>query len=360
MADLSIKESPYHCDKYKSFLFTSTPFKSIDDSGYDTSSSTINGVTSNMSNLSDGSINLDPTINDHSKFQSCSDISCIKKNANQKKDSVCCTDCKVFNKLPQQLEISSDLSPSKKFKFSSDLRMRFQLNKRVKKEKCRPNRKMYYLHNNINHERISLEDRKNVDIMYFLSERHHFGPVIEKIFSFLSDCDIVSVSLVSKVWNNAVKNSLIANKKMEKYFKLSKENRECERKDRTSGYNKGCLTNIENVMRSPVKRDLVLKSPPVSPSKYRWHVFQKEARKLNSDQRLIHCPLCRMPSSWSPTQSTRAQCHGIHCGYTFCTSCMCEYSNYSEHKCRSVPISSNTRRSLISSISKSKHNLRRL
>ena len=61
---------------------------------------------------------------------------------------------------------------------------------------------------------------------------------------------------------------------------MSKENRGGhEGRDRSSFNNKGCLANISNVMRSPSKRDLPQRSPPVSPSKFRIHLYQKVSKK---------------------------------------------------------------------------------
>ncbi|XP_050420395.1 F-box only protein 5-like [Adelges cooleyi] len=361
MADLSMKESPCY-DKCMPFLCTSTPYKIINDSGYDTPSSTLTNASSNYSH--EASMSFDQTLSSDfatTQFSLCTPSFSQKRSIKKLEDITNKTDCTVKNKFIEEEPPSvTELSPSKKFKSSSDLRMRFRINKCPKQDDHLQKKKNIDSPKIVSHERASLEGRDHVDIMYFLAERNHFGLVVEKIFSYLSDSDIVPVSMVSKIWNNAVQNSPTAQSKRQIYFKLSKENRGCEGRNRAAMINKGCLSNIGNVMRSPTKRDLTPRSPPVSPSKYRWHVFQKEAKKLNPDQRLIRCPLCTMPSSWTPTQSTRAQCHRIHCRYTFCTSCMCEYTVVPVHKCRSTPISSHARQTLITSMSRSKHNLRRL
>ncbi|CAH1721284.1 F-box only protein 5-like [Aphis gossypii] len=343
MADVSLKESP--C--YNSLVTTSTPYKSINDSGYDTPSS----ISSSLSQISEVSYSFDHTPSDIDSLQLSSpihDFSLIKKNDRKLED--------ITNKVE---------SPTKKLKLCSDSQLGFRLHETSNNDDSQfLKRKNLIPSRNVNHERISIEGREKVDLMYFLSERYHFQPVIEKILSFLSGSDIMSMCMVSKVWCTAIENSPIAQKKKQKYFKLSKENR-CgyDGRDRSAFNNKGCLANISNFMRSPSKRELPQRSPPVSPSKYRFHVFQKEAKKLSSDQQLIPCPRCSRPASWSPSQSTRAECKGFHCKFIFCTECKCEYSNKFEHKCLSTPIlsmSSYNCRPMVYNLSKRKHYLRRL
>lgn len=282
MANVSVKESPFY-NHYNSLITTSTPQKNINDSGYNTPSSTL---SSNLSQISEVSVSFEHTPSDHhhqiitpsdhhDMLQVSSDVHNFTVNDfNKLEDITNMNDSDIHLSPPTYQE----LSPSKKFKFSSDMRMRFRINRCSNDEESQfLKRKNFTPHRNeINHERISVEGRENVDIMYFLAERHNFEPVIEKIFSFLSGSDIVSMSMVSKTWCSAVKNSLTAQKKKRMYFKLSKENRVgYDGRDRSALHNKGCLANIANVMRSPSKSDLLQRSPPVSPSKYRFHVFQK-------------------------------------------------------------------------------------
>ncbi|XP_015367202.1 PREDICTED: F-box only protein 5-like [Diuraphis noxia] len=340
MADISLKESPYY---NKSLVITSTPYKSIDDSGYNTPSY---NVSSNLSQISEVSISFDHTPSDIDSLQLSSPT--LDKNHRKLED--------ITNTVE---------SPTKKFKLCSDAQFSVRLNDSSNNDDSQfLKRKNYILPKNVNYERNSIEGREKVDIMYFLSERYHFQPVIEKILSFLSGSDILSMSMVSKIWSTAVENSPIAQKKKQKYFKLSKENR-CGHvgRDRSAFNNKGCLANISNVMCSPSKKELPQRSPPVSPSKYRFHVFQKEAKKLSSDQQLVPCPRCSRPASWSPSQSTRAECKGFHCKFIFCTECKCEYSNTFDHKCLSIPIlsmSSYNCRPMVYNLSRRKRNLRRL
>lgn len=256
MADISLKES--HCYN-NSLITTSTPYKSLDDSGYNTPSS---NISSNFSQISGVSISFNHSPSDIDSLRLSSTTHNFTLNNNDRK----------LEDITNTAE-----SPTKKFKLGSELQMRFRRNRFSNSDdSLLIKRKNLIPLKNINRERISIEGREKVDFMYFLSERNHFEPVIEKILSFLSGSDIMSMSMVSKSWCTAVENSPIAQKKKKKYFKLSKENRgRYVGRDRSAVNNKGLLANISNVMRSPSKRDVPQRSPPVSPSKYRFHVFQK-------------------------------------------------------------------------------------
>lgn len=276
MADTFVKKSPFYT-KYKSLITTSTPYRSINDSGYNTPNSTLSSnASSNLNLISEVSLSFNHT---SPGLQLSSNTHRFPLDRSRRKlediTNYAITDSDV-NILPSSTR-EEELSPSKKFKPSRDIRLHCRINNFPKDNDRRfLKRKTVTSHQNVNHERISVEGRENVDFMYFLSERHHFEPVTEKIFSFLSGSDVISMSMVSRIWCNAVQKSPMAQKKKLMYLKLSKENRNrCDGRDRSTLVNKGCLANISNVMRSPSKRDAPQRSPPVSPSKYRFHVFQK-------------------------------------------------------------------------------------
>jgi len=279
MADISVKESPSYI-KYKPLITTSTPHKSINDSGYNTSSSTLSNASSNLNLISEVSISFNHTSSDLEILQLSSNTHNFTLDHSRRKlENITNTIAVDVNISPSSVN-EEEHSPSKKFKLSPDRRLPYHVKNCPKDDDSQfLNRKAIVTLKNVNHERISVEGRENVDFMYFLAERHHFEPVTEKIFSFLSGSDIISMSMVSKIWCNAVQKSPTAQKKKRIYFKLSKENRSryngC---DRSTFINKGCLANIGNVMRSPSKRDVPQRSPPVSPSKYRFHVFQKASK----------------------------------------------------------------------------------
>jgi len=364
MADTSVNKSPFYT-KHKSLVTTSTPYRSINDSGYNTPSSTLSSkASSNLNLVSEVSLSFNHT-SPGLQLSSNTHNFTLDRSRRKLEDITNYAITDSAANISPSCTPEEELSPSKKFKLSLDMRLRCHLNNFPNDDDSRIlKRKTVIPYQNVHHERISVEGRENVDFMYFLSERHHFEPVTEKIFSFLSGGDVISMSMVSKIWCNAVEKSPTAQKKKRMHLKLSKENRNrCDGHNRSTLINKGCLINISNVMRSPSKRDVPQRSPPVSPSKYRFHVFQKEAKKLSSDQRLVPCPRCTRPASWSPSLSTRAECKGYHCKFVFCTNCMCEYSSNFEHKCLSMSIlsmSSCSRRSMRSNLSKRKHNLRRL
>lgn len=275
MAEVSAKESPFY-NKSMSIITTSTPLRSIDDSGYN-SSCTLSTVSSNLSQISEVSITFDdtPPSNYETLQVSATSRSFNQDHSRSKLEDITNRPSSNVGNTPSNTR--QEMSPTKQLKLSSELRLYFKSND----DDGLLRRKNVPVQKSINHKRISVDGREKIDIMYFLVERHHFEPVAEKIFSFLSGSDIISMSMVSKVWCKAVKNSPMAQKKKGTYFKLSKENRDLfNGRDRSSYPNKGCLANISNVMRSPTKRDLPQRSPPVSPSKYRFHVFQKVSETI--------------------------------------------------------------------------------
>lgn len=276
MEDVSVKES---CNNKYESITTSTPYKSIHDSGYYTPSSTISSASSNLHQISEVSISFNHSPSDPDiDLQLSSAVHNLTQNCNENTLGDISNTVDSHNYFYTSPYVRQELSPSKKFKLSSDLRLRFRtINKSLKDNDSLFLKRKSPIPTKTNiHERNSLEGREKVDFIFFLSERHHFELVTEKIFSFLSGSDIISISMVSKTWCNAVENSQIAQKKKRTYFKLSKENRcDYDGRDRSAFHNKGYLTNISNVMRSPSKKDMPQRSPPVSPSKYRFHVFQK-------------------------------------------------------------------------------------
>jgi len=84
--------------------------------------------------------------------------------------------------------------------------------------------KNFRSHKQFYNKRIFLEGLNKVDFMYYLTKRHNFVPVTEKIFSFLHGKDIESMSKVSRIWRSAVKHSPLARKKQKLYLISVKEN----------------------------------------------------------------------------------------------------------------------------------------
>lgn len=282
--DLSVKESP--CYKMnKSLIITSTPLKNINDSGYNTPSSVLSNASSNLNQISEVSsqvsLSLNHTSSDLGVLQLSSNSQHFTRDHNESKLGDITN--KTYSDVNFSLSPYQELSPTKKFKSSLDVRMRYHINKYpeddenhfIKRKNSEKNVRAQE-HAILQQHHISMEGRVNIDFMLCLARAPH---VVEKIFSFLSDNDVISASMVSRTWCNIVKNSPVAQKKKNIYFKLSKENRGGhEGRDRSSFNNKGCLANISNVMRSPSKRDLPQRSPPVSPSKFRISLYQKVSK----------------------------------------------------------------------------------
>lgn len=284
--DLSVKESPYY-KMHKSLITTSTPLKSINDSGYNTPSSILSNASSNLNQISE----VSPQVSLYLNHTSSSDLGVLQLSSNSQYFTRDHNESKlgdITNKTYSDVNFSlspcQELSPTKKFKSSLDMRTHFHVNNGPEDDENhfikRKNSEKNFSpqeHVILQQQRISMEGRENIDIMNCLARIPH---VIEKIFSFLSDNDVISVSMVSTTWCGIVRYSPVAQKKKAVYFKLSKENRGgYEGRDRSSFNNKGCLANISNVMRSPSKRDLPQRSPPVSPSKFRIHLYHKVSKK---------------------------------------------------------------------------------
>jgi len=106
------------------------------------------------------------------------------------------------------------------------------------------------------HKRISLEGKKKVDFMHYLSKRYNFAPVTEKIFSFLHGKDILAMSMVSKTWLNAVKYSPTAKRKKKSYItymRSDKENHGHIERRRLCLPSRRVFGDISNIMRFPLK-----------------------------------------------------------------------------------------------------------
>lgn len=66
--------------------------------------------------------------------------------------------------------------------------------------------------------RVSVEGRKRIDFVYFLTKCNGGYWAMEKIFSYLSYKDISTIFLVSKTWKNVILNSKTVQKNFENHF----------------------------------------------------------------------------------------------------------------------------------------------
>lgn len=127
-----------------------------------------------------------------------------------------------------------------------------------------------------------------VDFVTNLGEKSNHWRVIEKIFSYLAPKDLCAVNVVSKSWRNICLNDNEANLRRKAYvtaIQTSKENTtqankkkqvqdlEASPSTRTRYPRKGYLQQLQNQMESHTKRPP--NSPPVSPSKVKFHSYVK-------------------------------------------------------------------------------------
>lgn len=153
--------------------------------------------------------------------------------------------------------LSLNQESSKKISMISCFQM--QMHQRNLCTKCDlkfSNSKNLNSYKSIYHKRISLENQKKVDFMYYLSKRYNFVPVTEKIFSFLHGKDILAMSMVSKTWHNAIKYSPSAKRKAKSYvsyMRSEKENHGHVERRRLYLPSRRVFGDITNIMRFPLK-----------------------------------------------------------------------------------------------------------
>ncbi|KAK9505478.1 hypothetical protein O3M35_009526 [Rhynocoris fuscipes] len=166
----------------------------------------------------------------------------------------------------------------------------------------------------------SLYGFENVDILFQLGERKNYSLIVSKILSYLSDSDLSSVTMVSHTWRNICLRDTRARSRWFKYIETLKDRKEnlnlvakkLKRSHTPLGNN-----NMNHSTPLQVRQP---KSPPVSPSKFRFHLFQKEAKTLKDDEVLMECPRCSRPSACSPS-TLIGECRSIACMLKFCTVC---------------------------------------
>ncbi|KAI4503144.1 hypothetical protein M0802_002188 [Mischocyttarus mexicanus] len=127
---------------------------------------------------------------------------------------------------------------------------------------------------------------KTVDLLALLGEKSNHWRIISKILSFLAPQDLCSISMVSKVWRRICKDDSRANTRRLSHIILrqnTKENLKLMKKakielstqssPRNKYVRKGCLLEVQNLVNSSQQRPP--NSPPVSPSKVKFHSFVK-------------------------------------------------------------------------------------
>lgn len=164
----------------------------------------------------------------------------------------------------------------------------------------------------------SLHGFERVDILFQLGERKNYSLIVSQILSYLSDSDLSNVTMVSSTWRNICLKDSRARSRWYKYIEYLKERK--ENLHLSSSKLKRTQTPLMNRNHSTPLHIKQPKSPPVSPTKFRFHLFQKEARTLKEDEVLMECPRCSRPSACSPS-TLIGECRGIACMLKFCTVC---------------------------------------
>lgn len=214
--------------------------------------------------------------------------------------------------------------------------------------------------------------REKVDFLSLLGEESNHLNLVSKILSFLPPQDLCSASMVSKVWKKICKSDHCANRRRMSFIMRKhtiKENlwllamakkAKCEEDIQTSPKSrryarKGYLLDVQNFMHAPVQPN----SPPVSPSKIKFHSFVKASRKLASGEYLLRCPRCSFPSHVDSEKNMGA-CTRQGCSIEFCISCSSKpHAGPCKMSLLATPTKRNNKRLIVGS-RQSKRNLRRL
>ncbi|XP_012522118.1 F-box only protein 43 [Monomorium pharaonis] len=211
-----------------------------------------------------------------------------------------------------------------------------------------------------------------VDFLSLLGEESNHLNLVSKILSYLSPQDLCSASMVSRVWRKICKSDFSANKRrmgfiMRKHTvkenlwllamaKKAKREEDIQTSPKSRRYvRKGYLLDVQNMLQIPAQPN----SPPVSPSKIKFHSFVKASRKLANGEYLLRCPRCSFPCHVDSEKSVGA-CSRQGCSIEFCISCSSKpHAGPCKTSLLTTPTKRNNKR-LIAGSRQSKRNLRRL
>ena len=127
---------------------------------------------------------------------------------------------------------------------------------------------------------------ENVDMLLLLGEKSNHWRIVSKILSLLSPQDLCSVSMVSKAWQRICASDSKANLRRLTHvilrqdvkenlkFRKTKFESDITASPRGRYIRKGYLLEVQNLLQVP-QRALPPNSPPVSPSKVKFHSFVK-------------------------------------------------------------------------------------
>ncbi|XP_011873192.1 PREDICTED: uncharacterized protein LOC105564998 [Vollenhovia emeryi] len=214
--------------------------------------------------------------------------------------------------------------------------------------------------------------RGKVDFLSLLGEESNHLNLVSKILSLLSSQDLCSASMVSRVWRRICKADPAANSRRMSFImrkhtvkenlwllttiaKKAKREDDIQTSPKSRRYvRKGHLLDVQNLLQVPAQPN----SPPVSPSKIKFHSFVKASRTLANGEYLLPCPRCSFPCHVDSEKNVGA-CSRQGCSIEFCISCS---SKPHAGPCKTPLLATPTKRNkrLIVGSRQSKRNLRRL
>ncbi|XP_046746866.1 F-box only protein 43-like [Diprion similis] len=212
--------------------------------------------------------------------------------------------------------------------------------------------------------------KSSVDFMSVLGEESDHWRVVSKILAFLDAKDLCAVSMVSKSWRRICERDsrarmrryhyVILRQNIKENLKLiqakAKSESDVLASPKSRYARKGLLVEVQNLLQVPNSHHTP-SSPPVSPSKVKFHSFLKAARTLEPSKHLVRCPGCSFACPVNGEKNT-ASCTRQGCSMEFCILCS------SQHKgpCKTALLATPTKRNkrLIAGSRQSKRNLRRL
>ncbi|KAF5283197.1 hypothetical protein FQA39_LY17389 [Lamprigera yunnana] len=142
-------------------------------------------------------------------------------------------------------------------------------------------------------------ERRSTDPILLFTVKNDFRHIVGKIFEYLSELDLCSVSRVSKVWRRALHSDLKAFPRCYTYSKEFNSNKE----------------NISLDLCSFVEPGI----PPLSPETDRFRQCTKIASRLLPNQSLHKCLRCM---ELAVIQKSISQCQNPNCQYIYCTNCL--------------------------------------
>lgn len=211
---------------------------------------------------------------------------------------------------------------------------------------------------------------RNVDILELLGEKSNHWRIVSNILAFLSPQDLCSVSMVSKAWQRICASDSKANLRRLTHiilkqdvkenlkFRKAKMEMEITTSPRSRFTRKGYLLEVQNLMQNSHK-SLPPNSPPVSPSKIKFHSFVKASRTLAPWEHLLPCPRCTFPCHVDIEKNV-GKCSRQSCCFEFCATCS---SSHHSGPCKTPLLATPTKKRnkpLIVGSRQSKRNLRRL